>query len=883
VSNALTGDFDAVLEIGGRTLDRLAASMHQNGSVDPERPTLPHVAAFRLGAGGGGVNDPRGTVFAQIGVPQVVLIDGSTDRFGIEFGLRARYRPDPGSAPLADVIHGTVQAQFTLQTIDPRCPGWKGLAEQYLWPRLVDGSVSFEGVALDDVGDPAVLDEAAAKAVITQQLALLFETAFEANPQQVGDRFQHGFRCLVPAAATQAAVAFPISLSGGSPAGDVSSMDRLFLGESDFGIAVSSEPIIAQIQAQLQGLAGTQKSFQVRRDSGAWGSFTIDYSIRLDAIGAQWLGALVPALVPTDLHGLVAPGEGAIRIDFDGSGWTTGWYQGGIYNFGSINASDLNATFAGSQLLALTFDPASGSFQVSALGNPTVSVNYGGPEAGDVVAIAQQNIAQQMHANLQGALQQAASQLNAITSSGQTGTLVDQLRRIDPGASIRFDRADFLPQGVSVLGTIGLAPRRAPVVAFERTDAGDGFSAVQSWIPGGRIDTFDWTWRWVVPNPVQPPPGPPGSEEDTHDFLLRRTQRGITKFQMSLFGDKPLPGIDGNGSICLTLRGVQVDSTTGVLVPVQTVSTCEQFVFDFHIPLALSPSMSLYDASGKRRDGRFQEIARTLVSARASTTNMLALYMGARWEPELVSVLASGLNGCRRYGTGLLVVTIVDEGALSAGGKRLATTLKTAAAQLEAPMLAVEDTDKEWSLALGVPPKGAQPAWRLLSPAGTLTWAADGPVEVTQISSVLDKCLVIGPGARPSPIRPAARQNERVPISLGEPGCPPVPLVRPGSAGSRLIFIRKEQSTVLAPLRRSGASSLASGDLLVAAIVAGATSREVKRLQSELSLDFPVVADVSGALARQAGVRLWPTTLTLDHLGRLAGSEMGVAEEGGGR
>ncbi|HEX2706225.1 MAG TPA: hypothetical protein VHM65_10730 [Candidatus Lustribacter sp.] len=46
--NALTGDFDAVLELSGGTLNRLVATMHQNGA-DSGKPSLPHVAYFRLG------------------------------------------------------------------------------------------------------------------------------------------------------------------------------------------------------------------------------------------------------------------------------------------------------------------------------------------------------------------------------------------------------------------------------------------------------------------------------------------------------------------------------------------------------------------------------------------------------------------------------------------------------------------------------------------------------------------------------------------------------------------------------------------------------------------------------------------------------------------
>jgi hypothetical protein len=922
VANRLTGDFEAVLELSGATLDRLAASMHQNGFGDPERPSLPHVAFFRLGVGGGGVDDPRGSVSAQIGVPHVVLIDGATDRFGIEFGLRARYRPDPGSVPLADVIHGTVRAEFSLQDIDSRCPGWHELADQYLWLRLVDDSVAFEGHVYKDADAPPVaFDEGAVKAVITQQLALLLETTFAANPQRVGERFRHGFRCMVTGAAEDhSAVAFPVALSGGSPAGDVESIDEFFLDQSDFGLAVSSDYVIAQIESQLQGLPGFQRDFHVHGDAGWAGGLEIDYHVRLDAVGAQWLGALVPSLLPPGLEGVIAPGQGAIRIDFDGSGWATSLYRSGVYNVGSVSLDDLRMTFNGNQLLALSFDPGAESFHVAAFGAPSVSVNYGGPNAAELIPIAQRAIAAQIQGSLDGPLRQAQEQLDTLTGSGQKGPLVDQLSRIDAAASLRFDEAVFVPQGVIVRGTIGLAPRQAPQVAFERTKAGDGFSAIQSWIPGGRIDAFDWTWRWFNPNPVQPPPGPAGSEDDSNDFLLRRAHRGMTKFQMSLFGDKPLPGIDGNGSVCLTIKGVQVDPTTGALMPVERGSRCEQFQFDFHIPVELAPVMRFCDSSGKARAGRFREIAQAQAAGPGPTSNMLAVYMGAQWEPKLFAVLAAGLDRCRRLGAGLLVLLLFDDGALSDGGNKLGAKLKAAAAKLEAPVLAAEDADKGWSLALALPQNG-HPSWRLMRPDGGLAWAVDGAVKAKDLASVLDKRLVAGHPPVPSPVQPSVPVNNQVPVQLGGPGCPPVPLSRPGSAGSRLIFIREEQSAALGQLKKESVvgskpatlataakgerlleeavsetvafvrdlrgrplpRGRAAGDLFVAAVVSGASSRDAKRLSSELELDFPIFPDPSGALSRQAGVRLWPTTLMLDHVGRLTDYHMGVDAAGGGR
>jgi hypothetical protein len=80
-----------VVQVSGSTVNRLLAALHPNAFVDSSKPSFPHVVSIRIG-------DPtpirghRGWVQAQVGAPRVELIHGSTDRFHLEVGVRARYR-----------------------------------------------------------------------------------------------------------------------------------------------------------------------------------------------------------------------------------------------------------------------------------------------------------------------------------------------------------------------------------------------------------------------------------------------------------------------------------------------------------------------------------------------------------------------------------------------------------------------------------------------------------------------------------------------------------------------------------------------------------------------------------------------------------------------
>src|SRR5262245_50883404 len=118
--NPLTGDFDVVLQVSGGTVNRLLASMHQNAFANAKLPSFPHSVRIRIGDEHT-VDGVRGRLDAQIGVPRVDLPHGATDRFILNVGIRAWYRPDPGTTPLPAFLHGIVRAEYRVEDIDPAC------------------------------------------------------------------------------------------------------------------------------------------------------------------------------------------------------------------------------------------------------------------------------------------------------------------------------------------------------------------------------------------------------------------------------------------------------------------------------------------------------------------------------------------------------------------------------------------------------------------------------------------------------------------------------------------------------------------------------------------------------------------------------------------
>ena len=252
--NPLTGDFDAVLQISGSTLDRLMASMHQNAFENPKLPSFPHSVRMRIGDDHA-YEGVRGLAHAQVSVPQIKLIHGATDRFMLEVWVRAWYRPDPGTEPLPAYINGMVRAEYRLQDIDPSCPGFSKNAADFLWFRVVRDSVQFRGTAVDDVGfgdmvaipsgDPEAI-EAANIAKVTRQIARLLAKRFEATPHPVSKRFRRGsLRSLNNQGGS--AIALPLGLNG-DPWGNIHSVDNVLLNGTDLAVGVNVNYLMSVAQ-----------------------------------------------------------------------------------------------------------------------------------------------------------------------------------------------------------------------------------------------------------------------------------------------------------------------------------------------------------------------------------------------------------------------------------------------------------------------------------------------------------------------------------------------------------------------------------------------------------------------------------------------------------
>ena len=264
-----------------------------------------------------------------------------------------------------------------------------------------------------------------------------------------------------------------------------------------------------------------------------------------------------------------------------------------MFNIGSLSASDLRINFTVDQFLQLDFKPGVGFLHVSAMGSPVVNVT-GGPKAGLAIAIAKSEIQNQAESQLAGPLAAAQAQLRAIAASRLAQCARAGLKSLDTGADAHFVDAIFRPDGVVLCGPVSLTYRHRPHVSFERTPAGDGFDAIESWIPGGRIDRFEWTWRWFT-QPNRRAAGTVGWGDGGAHFHPAPPAAAARQVRTLHCEREAVTGPRRSWEAVPRDQRHARRILQRALVPVRSEFDCQQFRLEFKLPDEVGPLVRLWD------------------------------------------------------------------------------------------------------------------------------------------------------------------------------------------------------------------------------------------------------------------------------------------------
>jgi len=888
MANNLTGDFEAVLQVGVRQINGLLATLHQNGASDDAPLELLHSATLRVGdprkrfpdvtdfgdwvleyrrthsavrpgdlpehltttappgAAGRmkevfsrfGVPEEaeippdvvRGTVSMQLSSPTLSLPAGSTSEVTVHVWVRAHYTPDPGTTDLPQPVHGEVQATF-----DVRLQPFQGDRQRLLiQPSAQDSKIQF-------LAAPGSGLSAAAAAAISTQVRKAVRESFTQLPVDLPEGFAFNqFKAL--GSGPGQALAAPIRLSGsGLPTGNIQSVTDWFIGSSGFAFAVSKEFVQGLID--IDAIRAAISAHRIRIGfSTPWGSVNlVTYALRFSQ-GPN----LVFRAGAIDISG---------RLEVETS---TGWAPNGWVTF--------------KQAVTLAMDATTQSVSLMAVGEPEVDESWFIPH-GTVVNIVKVELDKQLSPSTDPQRPSSADQVKTEFSDART-KLVNGLHSFDASASARYTTLDITPDGIIVHGEIGGGSRSAPVVHIGETDQNQAFTALESWIPGGRIERLIWSWV-EFPGPIASIwSGVTKTLTDEHRFIL----------------PKPA-GIFNASQVCLRIEGTQT-LANGEVRPAVAGTTCRAPEPDvlMDVPSWWEPVTVPIWLPGLANG----VIARDAIAAHVTvqsntprnqelTRNTLVYFVD--WNSDApLAVVADALARVRRKNYALGVIAVLPAGAFDRRREELERRLESARARIPAQLLLTEDDEGGWTRTFA-PAK--VPSIYLINARREFVWQHAGDPEPGDLAAALDQHLVPAPAPQSRALALTVSPGERAPDAFFKDGSDEYALHRLRGRKVLLNFWQAWSAPCLKELRRvqalhqaaSGGREPAGEAPFVVAFHGGKDAKSLDKIRKELGLSFVLVHDSEQRIARTYGVRCWPTTISINPDGNVDHIQFGMSRD----
>jgi peroxiredoxin len=934
MANNLTGNYEAVLQVSVRQINGLLATLHQNGGEKGKSPSFPHrsmnvavgglpkvlspkivqfaqwlgsavqsvraagraemsyATPLEIGAHYAEKAPPgavarfnkdlrdlitardeaapsgrvRGLADVQISTPAISLVRSEVI---VHVYIRAHYHPEGGTPPLPEPIHGEVRISYELA---PKTVGGKNVLEVVI--PSDDRRVEFFPAP------GSGMSQATADSTIAVHVRKAIRERFKPTPVDLPGDFKYfEFKGLgsfgnlldnhwVDALGTgdEQALVLPVQLSGApAPPGAIDTVINLFLGtgpsQNDFAIAVSKEYVTAQLAPMLDKLRQYQESFEVELP---WPLPNPTYHISVTGVNLQFnvgsIDLVINAKATTRAVGFP---------DYDPIGITQRLTLALIGQTVTLQASDSDLTITGITGI--------GSGEANSRARPRI--------------IAQRDKALP-------AAQAAITKAFETTRTQLIGALV----KFDDSASASYTAVEVNPDGIIVRGDINTKWHNDPIlVPPGETDGGKSFTALETWVPGGRVDRYRWTWceaivfttssgaTFTIPWECKAQ----SSGDRPHSFIYPKP--------VALQG-RPLwsPGI------CLAIEGTQVlpdGRTRGVggrwgtcgataREPVVVLDPLTYAIYEIlGWPEPPAPDGVLQEGIG----GHVNILAAHPLPAGGPGTNTLIYFAGPRAARPL-EALDRALAQVRRRDFALTFVVVMPQGAFASrrrevegrlglpeeSGQQIASRHTDEArpesreGRLPVPFVITEDYVEGWTRAFGVT---ETPASYLVNARGEFVWKQEGSLDPERLAAALDEHLMASQPRLPLPLRLAVQPGEpALDVTLEDDQRQVLALRRLRGKSVLLLFWQAWSAPCIKELLRLQRLHEAGGERLpVIVAVNGGEGREaIAEVRRQHKLTVTLVPDADQRIAQLYGVACWPTTVSINPDGIVDRIQFGV-------
>jgi peroxiredoxin len=870
--NPMTGDFEAVVQLAVRQLNGVLGTLHQNGltsttalkllhnvhtrvgdsrrvppdlggfgdwandfaaarSAGPKPPlrdslvaTAPPAVALRLQSAFGDfdhVFEPlpdlvRGSADVQLSTVHLDVPQGATSRVDIAVDIRARYTPDPQTTPLPAAIQGRVKAVFEVRHVVSA-----GVGRILIRPSTQAGDIQFTP------GPGSSISSTDLKRITSQIRAMLIND-FRLVPVDLPAGFPFSVFKGVGSGST-AAIALPLQLSGApSVPGGAITLTQSIVGSHGFAFGVSAAHVLALVTPQIDGLK-TQlaaQQFPVKGPQGLTFLYKLKFSLGPELVfqagGIQISGRIAATSPP----GSIAP----------------------------------NGSITFKVVVSLTVDAETQQVSVVRIGTTQASVSLKLKPF-----LSASKAAGLVNDQLDAALPAISSSIRPVFDQART-SFAKALQSFESSASALFFQSEVTVDGVILRGDIFTAFRFGPIIDFEQTPDG-GFSAFESWIPGGWIDSY--TWSWIEhPHPAvifgQAKVLPP----KTDTFVL------------------PKPSATAEISrVCLQIRGERfLNDGQRQQVVAGTICKVDEPVIVIDAPSWWEAMMVPVWRPDIAPEARLSDAIVAHVSVQTDRPRRDPADTAIVFFPEWTSrapfeALVRGLERAAGTSGTPAVMVILPEGAFATTRREFEARFAAFQAAGAVRLQVAEDIAGGWTRSFDV---RQRPAVFLMNTRRQFVWSASGRLDPDKIA-----------GALRQHGRPGIRRRfapTRLHVAVGQPA--PDVTFKDDHRDERALH-RLRGRTVLATFWQStSAPSLAELRRLqrlvdaqhrnppfVVGFHGGAALKSFDAVRKEHGVRFPLVQDDEHRAARKFGVRCWPTTIEIDPEGVIAAVQLGVSSD----
>jgi peroxiredoxin len=835
MANALTGEFDVVVQVGVPTINRILAGQHQ---VTRPRAIHHHSIVVELPLRDAGV---RGIAEVQISTPTITLpAEGDGSPVTAHFQIRANVMgvqerlvpaeggagPGPGDArgldllpgvisgpgltvrrvPLPEVVHGEVRATVKVGQIS-------AAAEDVI---TIDLNADDVDIAFTPASGATL--SADHRELVDRLIDRFLRTGFQPVnwrvrlPDRESDAEIHHWRLKTMPTGGPPAVAILLNLRDVAPdPRHVASVDRVFLARDDhFAIAIGRDFLAHRIRDELLRLFGRFSPYVITVRRGPFRPCR--YRIRLD--------------------------EPRVELR-DGRIWVT---VSGDFTAGEFACPGYG--FVVTEPFELTVDRD--TLRLRSAADPSVSVS------GFLSGI------------LAGALRDFVGGLRGTTARGELQPMLDAMttRFSDlwqqvgvPGLSTRLTSVEIIPDGVIVRGTLDTGPWHDVAATVHSNVEGVhvALSAFRSWIPGGAVHRYRFSWHVS---------GRHGEAVEDHAF--------VTRFA-------PFGGFLQPVRVCVEVEGTQapqsgapravIGRSCGILTPtppwVETVrmrpgpSQSERLrlpvmVMAGDTPVAHMDPWGMAGGSVSAQDAR--------------STNLVVHFAGSQSDTT-ISSLRDALAAHGKQETPTFVVAVLPPGL---GSKNLPPG---------GPIAWAEDHEGGWSQALGA---RETPATYLIDPRGKIAWHHVGQLDANRLLAAFNEHLVTAGPVRWRQVRLRVREGDPAPDFLFEYLKGRRMALRTLRGQPALLsFWTSWSAPCLAELRRLQArhERRTKQSPVILAINDGEDPRRAREAFDRNGFTFSLVPDADRHVAQRFGVSCWPTTVSVDAQGLVRHIQLGAAPE----